>query len=522
MTRYRTWIPPTRAATAGLLGAAGLFLAPFTGHGPGGCKGGVCRDAAAPTVSISTPTADTSVVGTVSVAGSSSDNVGVAAVAVSIDGGAWQPADGTSSWSWSWSTTSVPDGTHTVAAQASDKAGNVRMVSESVIVANATADTTVPVIEFAGPLAGSTVTGTVDVTGSASDDVAVASVELAVDGGSWQPAVGTTSWTWSWPTTSLTNGDHTIAARATDTSDNGNVVSETVTVQNADTTAPSVSIAAPSSGAFVSGTVEVDGSASDDDPIASVRVSVDDSGWQLASGTTSWSWVWDTTGLADGTHTIAVRASDSSGNVTTRSESVHIDNTAPATQGSWVSPEGVTINVDSSATWTIAQVYSILKANALDLDRLGPGLTINVQDQYTSQTQTNATYYMGSYSSVASTMWLQGVNSGFAARPDDILAHEYGHAWSTYWFYMAHQASWTDYENARWTTSDGSLTLTTDSRTGTSYSWRVEEIVADDYRLLFGSSLAVSERPTHLNSEIVDSRNVPELSSFLLNAWRTP
>jgi hypothetical protein len=182
----------------------------------------------------------------------------------------------------------------------------------------------------------------------------------------------------------------------------------------------------------------------------------------------------------------------------------------------------VTIDVDSAGSWTIAQVYSILQANGLDLDKVGRDLTIEVQDATASQTVTNSTFYLGHYTSVASTIWLQGVNSGFASRPEDTLTHEYGHAWSMYWYYVAHNADWTSFENARWSTADGSTTLATDGRTGTSYTWLPTEIIADDYRLLLGSTLAISERPTHLNNVIPDPRNVPGLSSFLLSTWRVP
>jgi hypothetical protein len=161
-----------------------------------------------------------------------------------------------------------------------------------------------------------------------------------------------------------------------------------------------------------------------------------------------------------------------------------------------------------------------VKANALDLDTIAPTLTINVQDATTSQTQTSATFYGGTYTNVKSTIYLQGTNSNFANGPDASIAHEYGHAWSNYWYYVGHQGSWGGYLNARWTTSDGSLTLATDSRTGTTYSWTVREIVADDYRMLFGTPAAVSERGGHLNSQIPDPRNVPGLADYLLNTWR--
>jgi hypothetical protein len=363
----------------------------------------------------------------------------------------------------------------------------------------------------------------------------VASVAVSVDGGAWQTATGTTTWSWTWLTTAVANGTHTVAARATDTSGNVSTTSVTVTVGN-DTAAPTVTVSSPNAGATVSGAVVLSGSATDDTAVASVTVSVDGGSWHPASGTTSWTYTWDSTTVADGSHTLTIQATDSSGKTTSAAEAVTVANastqtappppppstTAPNTQGTWVSPEGVTITVNSAGPWTIAQIYTILKANALDLAAIGPHYTIDVQDQYASQTQTGATLYAGRYTGYVATTYLQGVNSGFASRPDDVLTHEYGHAWSMYWLYTAHNGSWAGYENARWTTSDGSLTLATDSRTGTTYTWQVGEIIADDYRLLFGDSAAISERPTHMNTDIPDPRNVPGLLSYLQNTWRTP
>ena len=397
-------------------------------------------------------------------------------------------------------------------------------------------DGSAPSVAISAPAAGSSVSGSVAVTGSSADNVAVASVAVAVDGGAWQNATGTAGWSWSWNTTGVANGSHTVAARATDTTGNATTVSRTVSVANPvpDTTVPSVSIAAPSAGSTVGGTVTVQGSAADNVSLARVDVSVDGAAWQPASGTSTWTWAWSTTSVADGTHTITARATDASGNTSTAQGSVTVSNAAPApppappadpnapaTQGSWVSPEGLTINVDSAGSWTIAQIYTLVKANALDLNAVAPSLTINVQDSYGSQTQTSATYYLGKYSNVKSTMWLQGVGSNFANTPDTVLAHEYGHAWSNYWYYVAHQGSWAGYLTARWTAADGSMTLATDSRTGSSYSWTVREIIADDYRLLFGTAAAIAGRPGHLNFQIPDPRNVPGLATALLD-WRSP
>ena len=393
----------------------------------------------------------------------------------------------------------------------------------------ATVDSTAPGVAISSPAAGATVSGTVSVSGSSSDASGVAAVDVSVDGGAWQRAAGTTSWSWGWSTAGVANGSHTLTARATDTRGNAASRTTTVTLSNtvADTTTPSVTFTSPTSGATVSGTTPVTGTASDDRGLAKVDVSVDNAGWYAVSGTSSWSWSWTTTSVSNGSHVLQVRATDTSGNVSTSSRSVSVSNTtsttttpAPDTQGSWTSPEGARINVNSAGSWTVRQIYSLLKANALDLDRIGPSLTVNVQDSQASYTTTSAGMTSGRYTTYVATIWLQGTSSTFASGPDNVLAHEYGHAWSQYMYYVVHQGSWGSYLSGRWTTADGSQRLATDSRTNSSYTWTVNEIVADDYRMLFGSSLAVSQR-AHLNTTIPDPRNVTGLRDYLAGAFRT-
>jgi len=87
-----------------------------------------------------------------------------------------------------------------------------------------------PTILLLAPVTGSTVTGTVVVSGTASDNVAVAKVEVQIDSGTWNLAAGTTSWSYSLNTLTLVNGLHTIAAQATDSSGNLSSI-PTVTVR---------------------------------------------------------------------------------------------------------------------------------------------------------------------------------------------------------------------------------------------------------------------------------------------------
>jgi glycosidase len=85
---------------------------------------------------------------------------------------------------------------------------------------NIVADLTSPTVLLNAPTNGSTLAGTVLVSGTAADDIAVAKVEVSIDAGAWSTASGTTSWSFSLNTQNQLNGTHTITARATDTSAN--------------------------------------------------------------------------------------------------------------------------------------------------------------------------------------------------------------------------------------------------------------------------------------------------------------
>ena len=101
------------------------------------------------------------------------------------------------------------------------------------LLGSAPGDTTPPTTSITSPANGATVSGTVAVNATASDDVAVARVEFLVDG-TFAFSDGTAPYSFSWNTTTLANGSHTLRTRAVDASGNqglGAIV--TVTVNNA-------------------------------------------------------------------------------------------------------------------------------------------------------------------------------------------------------------------------------------------------------------------------------------------------
>ena len=263
--------------------------------------------------------------GSVNLSASATDNTGgsgVASVAFLVDGTVVS-TDTSSPYTATWDSSKVPNGSHTVVARATDVAGNVKdSASVSVTVQNTVADTTAPTVSVSAPVAGATVSGSVNLSASATDNTGgsgVASVAFLVDG--TVVSTDTSSpYTATWDSSKVTNGSHTVVARATDVA--GNVkdsASVSVTVQNtvADTTAPTVSVSAPVAGATVSGSVNLSASATDDtggSGVASVAFLVD--GTVVSTDTSSpYTATWDSSKVTNGSHTVVARATDVAGNV---------------------------------------------------------------------------------------------------------------------------------------------------------------------------------------------------------------
>ena len=93
-------------------------------------------------------------------------------------------------------------------------------------------DTTPPTTSITSPASGATVSGTVTVAASASDNVGVSRVEFYRDGA--LAATDTSApYQWSWNTAASANGSHTLFTRAFDAAGNmGASASRTVTVSN--------------------------------------------------------------------------------------------------------------------------------------------------------------------------------------------------------------------------------------------------------------------------------------------------
>jgi len=184
-------------------------------------------------------------------------------------------------------------------------------------------DTAPPSVSITSPLNGTTLNRTiVNVTGTASDDVAVQKVEVSRDGISWNLCSGNTSWSGMLV---LLEGAKKIYARATDTSSNVNITNVTVNVSIPDTAPPTISIMYPANGTHLyDQNVTVTGTASDDHGVSSVELSLDGSSWAAANGTASWSGMLR---LLLGPNKVLARAMDTSGNRNGTESTVFLEDT---------------------------------------------------------------------------------------------------------------------------------------------------------------------------------------------------
>lgn len=109
-------------------------------------------------------------------------------------------------------------------------------------------DVTVPTVSVTAPTGGATVSGTVNVTASASDNVAVAGVQFKVDGGNVDSEDVVSSYGISWNTLAVSNGVHVLTAVARDAAGNSTTsAGVSVTVNNVGLPDPAVSRPRPTS-----------------------------------------------------------------------------------------------------------------------------------------------------------------------------------------------------------------------------------------------------------------------------------
>ena len=191
----------------------------------------VANDVTAPQVALTSPAPDaTTVSGTITLAGDASDDVGVAGVQFTIDGVNLGAEIAAPPYQIAWNSSSLPNGVHVIAAAARDAAGNQHSASVTVTVAN---DAAAPDLVMITPAEdGTTVTGTISIAASASDDVAVVGVQFAIDGIDAGAEITDAPYQMDWDTAAAGDGPHVLTAVARDAAGNRRTVTVSVIADN--------------------------------------------------------------------------------------------------------------------------------------------------------------------------------------------------------------------------------------------------------------------------------------------------
>jgi|GEM_PF-318826 len=179
-----------------------------------------------------------------------------------------------------------------------------------------------PQVTIVNPTNGATVRGLVTVTAEAQDNVAVSKVEFYIDG----TKVGEDTsepYQYNWDTVGLTNDStHTIQAKAYDIIGNPGQ-SDTVAVRVVNNI-PQVTIINPTDGETLHGTVTIQAEVQDNEGIAQVEFFVNDK--VLKSFISSpYEYGWNVDEIIDGTYTIKVKATNLSGNQSSKSINVIVN-----------------------------------------------------------------------------------------------------------------------------------------------------------------------------------------------------
>ncbi len=261
----------------------------------------------------------------IDVSGTSTDpgGSGIQHVEVRVNNGSWQNAVGTSAWSAS---VGLVKGPNYVEARAWDNAGYSSEIAAIIVIYSSR-----PVASFTVLPENGEVGTTFEMDASSSSDLEDSAAALVVrwdweNDGTWDTAYSTektaqhqypSPWT------------YTIRLEVKDTSDLTDTTTRNVEVENQTEPShlPVPTINSPSPDETVSGDYTIRGETQDPfGTVERVEIQIDEGGWTEVSGTTSWSYNWDTTSVPNGTHTIHVRSFNGTNYSDTSAITVSVEN----------------------------------------------------------------------------------------------------------------------------------------------------------------------------------------------------
>jgi protocatechuate 3,4-dioxygenase beta subunit len=237
---------------------------------------------------------------------------------------------------FTWDTTQYDNTAHTIKAEAYDSVNQRSFKQKTVIVHNISGDqvpqftqTTIaslPGGETANVTAVTTVSGSVNIQVTVSDDNGIDKVVFYIDGVKKHTDTSP-PYQYTWNTTQYSNGHHTIDIFVYDTAGQTVMKQETVKVDNGGDTAPIVSIVSLEDEATISGDVMIAALAEDDTGISKVEFYINNS-LKISDTSPPYQYITDTTGLTNGRHSIKVKAYDTASHTSEHQIYVTVNNAA--------------------------------------------------------------------------------------------------------------------------------------------------------------------------------------------------
>jgi hypothetical protein len=228
-------------------------------------------------------------------------------------------------------------------------------------------DTTDPVANITSPVNNASVSGTVTVAATATDDSGVVSkLELYVDGSTTATQTDTSS-PYSFSVAGLSVGSHTFKVVAYDPTGNSSP-SGIITVKVLDSAAPTgVAITAPGAGSSQSGVFNASSTATDNVAVSKVEFYLDGALKTTdTTGPSPFTGSIDVTSVTPGAHSLTAKAYDAAGNATTSAAvsvtvtAVTPNDTTPPTISITAPPSGATLSNDLNNTHFNSAAYAIV------------------------------------------------------------------------------------------------------------------------------------------------------------------
>jgi len=359
----------------------------------------VVDDTTPPSVVITSPAANQTVSGNISINAAAFDNIAVSRVEF-YHNTDLHSTDNSYPYEASWNTQNeTEDSEHIWFAKTYDTS-NLTAQSQSIAVYVNNEDNVLPTGFIAQPYAGQSVSGNVEILIAASDNIGVSSVDLYING---ENIISLTDspYTYDWDTENYSeDNQHFISAKINDGDGNFyNVQPIAVTVNNDpstnDNTPPVIAILSPVTGTMVSDSVEVRIYAQDNIGVEQVFLTIDDT-LEVTLTDSPYVYLWNTYEYPnESTHLISAIATDSNNNQTTAlSISVTVENSYLETINNLSVTQGVGELGLSWETPYDAETFFIYRDNEF--------IAETTETSYTDETVTPSTIYCYEISAVNS------------------------------------------------------------------------------------------------------------------------